>query len=428
MDGGRTDTRHPAVLRFAELLPSALPRFEAHRMRRGGDLDHVDPAATVSNRILIGEADWVDRTLREIDAMRHENFAEELEALEKRGRAKELDARIREGLKDPWRASKGGPLREVILTANRSFFDPADGEQTPQSVIAAARTTSAFEAHAVEWLRTRFGDDVVHARADHDETAYHIHAVIMTRTQKVSKRRGRQRLIQPSAHPLIKDYEAAQDDIGEWMSAVGLRRGDRTAEARRRAKEAGLPPPERRKHIPPAIHRAERERGLQKRERDVAEREREATMAEAEADATLAVAEAFASGAVGVNSATGREEPRPESVPKPAFDALARRARRSESAAHRARSAFTSAYRNITAAAVRDAEAAVEKRWSEAFAAIDRGFASLKGFRDKMIALLPVRLRRQFAATTDEDLGRASDELHDIARKRPVPRRDEPER
>jgi hypothetical protein len=236
-------TLHPVVLRFAEMFPSALPKFEAHRRRIGGDLDHVDADATPRNRLLIGEPDWAAEALAEIELMRHENLAEELTALKALKRKKEMDVRFREGLKDPWKASKGGPLREVILTAHRSYFDPTDGSPDPFAAAGAVGRAHAFEQCAVEWLTTRFGADVIHARADHDETAYHIHAVILPRAEKVSARRGRQKTIQPSVHPLIADYEAAQDDVGAFFAAVGLRRGDRTAAARRAAHVAGLPLP-----------------------------------------------------------------------------------------------------------------------------------------------------------------------------------------
>jgi hypothetical protein len=59
-------TLHPVVLRFAEMFPSALPGFEAHRRRIGGDLDHVDADATPRNQLLIGGPDWAAEALAEI--------------------------------------------------------------------------------------------------------------------------------------------------------------------------------------------------------------------------------------------------------------------------------------------------------------------------------------------------------------------------
>ena len=115
--------RHPIVLRFAELRPEDLSKFVMHMKRAGGDLSHVDPSRAEDNERLIGEDDWVEAGMAEINYMRHANFTEELQALKARKRRKEMDARILQGLVEPWKESKGGPLREVILTANKDWFE-----------------------------------------------------------------------------------------------------------------------------------------------------------------------------------------------------------------------------------------------------------------------------------------------------------------
>lgn len=221
--------RRPIVLRFAEMFPSALARYEMHAARRGGNLEHVDPKRSGKNRLLIGDADWRSTLEQEIADNAAENFVEEVEALARRKREKERKQVQFRGVVDPWKASNGGPLREVILTAHRDWFsgrnDMDHFEDDPRPV--------RFEKAAVEWLRSRFGDMVVHARADHDEMTYHIHAIIAPWVEKTSTRRGRQRLLQPSAHPLLKSYEAAQDDVGAHFERIGLDRGQRTAAKRR---------------------------------------------------------------------------------------------------------------------------------------------------------------------------------------------------
>ena len=236
-----TAVSHPVVLRFAELFPAQLAGYAMHGARTGGDLSHVDAEPSGLNRILIGSEDWREQALAEIDAMRHENLAEELEALKARGRTKEMDARAREGLKDPWRASKGGPLREVILTASKDWFEAPDAPSMFGQPVAEREFE--FQAKAVEWLKRNFGDDVIHARADHDERTCHIHAIILPREVKKSQRRGTQRMLQPSVHPLIEDYEKAQDGAGAFFASVGLRRGERSAKARRQARDAGIQAP-----------------------------------------------------------------------------------------------------------------------------------------------------------------------------------------
>lgn len=220
--------RHPIVLRFASMFPSALARFEMHAARRGGDLSHVNPSKTHQNSLLIGDADWRARLEEALALARAENLAEELEALARRKRAKERKARLLEGLRDPWHASDGGPLREVILTANRLWFlEPgaADGRPGEDRRVM-------FERAAVEWLQSRFPGQVIHARGEHDELTYHIHAVIAPWQEKTTTRRGKQRLLVPTAHPLLNDYEAAQDDAGDFFRTIGLDRGERTKAAR----------------------------------------------------------------------------------------------------------------------------------------------------------------------------------------------------
>jgi hypothetical protein len=226
----RMKSEHPVVLRFAEMFPSALARYEMHATRKGGNLDHIDPIRSGSNRLLIGGSDWRAKLEQEIDAATAANLAAELEALRRRKRWKEIDQRLRQGKEPPWRASTGGPLREVILTAHRAWFADADAD-TPET------RAQRFEAQAIKWLQSRFGDAVVHARADHDEMTYHIHAILAPWAEKNSVRRGSQRLLQPSSNPLLKNYEAAQDDVGEFFAILGLKRGKRRAEKRREIAE-----------------------------------------------------------------------------------------------------------------------------------------------------------------------------------------------
>ena len=58
MDGSRAATDYPVVLRFEGLYPHQLAGYEAHRMRKRGNLAHVDAGRSHLNRRLIGDADW----------------------------------------------------------------------------------------------------------------------------------------------------------------------------------------------------------------------------------------------------------------------------------------------------------------------------------------------------------------------------------
>lgn len=170
------DVIHPIVLRFAGMHPGDLRGFEAHRKRKGGDLGHVDPTRSHQNRPLIGTADWAEEAFSLLEARKAENFADELESLARRKRKKDLLRRSAEGPHDPWRPTRHGPLREVILTANKDWFDAIEFDDNDDIDFEARE--KLFEERAVAWLQETFGDDVIHARADLDETTYHIHAVI----------------------------------------------------------------------------------------------------------------------------------------------------------------------------------------------------------------------------------------------------------
>ena len=221
-----SSTEYPIVCRFEGMSARDLAGYEAHRTRKNGDLGHVDRKRSHMNRRLIGQSDWARTAMEEIRTMAMETYAAELETLEQRCDRKRLDLRLAEGPKDPWRASRHGPLREVILTANKEWFEDAGSSDVLFDEKAKDRKERVFEERAVSWLLKSFGDDVIHARADLDEEAYHIHAVIMPRAT-VQKFGTECRVLQPSIHPFIKDYEKAQDDLGSWFSEVGLVRGER---------------------------------------------------------------------------------------------------------------------------------------------------------------------------------------------------------
>ncbi|MFC2970146.1 plasmid recombination protein [Acidimangrovimonas pyrenivorans] len=273
---------HPVVLRFAELFPHQLRRYRLHNDRKQRDMDHVDHGRTHLNRTLIGEPDWFESLAADIRVASLANINQEVEGLQRAKRIGEAKRRLLEGPRAPWRPSKGGPLREFIVTAHRDWFEPpgADGGKplTQEEQEARAQKIEErerqFETRVLEWLDTRFGDMVVHARADRDETTFHIHGVIAPWTEKHSKRSGRQKLLQPSSHPLLKDYEKAQDDIGAFFAEMGLVRGEQRALARRQAKAArkrgeDVAAPEPRVHVPAHVWRADEERRLAREAEDL---------------------------------------------------------------------------------------------------------------------------------------------------------------
>jgi len=241
-----TTNNQPIVLRFEGLRPEQLSRFELHRLRKQMDGYEFEPRRTRFNKLLIGNETWAKDALAEIDEMRMENFANELTKLKKRKRIGEIENRMIEGPKDPWRPSKHGPMREVIITANADWFAAAGDQSTWRGMMAKRRREKHFEDLAIGWLSYNFGEDVVHARADRDEKTYHIHAVILPRGED---QHGRSMLI-PSKHDAIRSYEHAQDIAGIWFAQAGLVRGEARAFASRQARAAGMKGPDPVEHKP----------------------------------------------------------------------------------------------------------------------------------------------------------------------------------
>lgn len=301
--------KHPIVLRFEGMDPSDIGGYEAHRYRKGGDLGHIDRDRP-KPRLLIGTHSWAEEAQAEIKLMKLETFAAELADLDRRKRRKEIERRRIEGPRDPWRASRHGPMRELILTANKEWF-----EQTESSDVEFSTSKEElFEERAVAWLKESFGDDVIHARADFDEQAYHIHAVIMPRAT-VKKYGTECRVLQPSVHPLIKDYEAAQDSVGEWFSEIGLARGQRHKQAIRDALNDGRKPPASPRHVRPAVWRAKQERKLAEKEAALETRQREVSEREEQADEIIAFGEAVAAGGIDENGQPAASAQQSEKTP-----------------------------------------------------------------------------------------------------------------
>ncbi len=384
-------TDFPVVLRFEGMFPADLGGFEKHRTRKGGDLGHVDKSKSDLNRRLHGKEDWAERTLAEIEEMKAENFTDEIETLTRRRRKSELQKRIVEGPRDPWRATRHGPMREVILTANRKWFDEI--EDLGDCMVFDKRERD-FETLALAWLKLNFGDDMVHARADLDETAYHIHAVIVPKVQ-VNLNGTKRWMLQPSKHMAVKKYEAAQDSVGVWFSTLGLCRGERRAAAIREARLAGEIPDQKlyRHHVRTVDWRkaedtrlVEKGQDLDKREEDLAAskklqssrqevieareaavevRETAVDAREDDADAILAVGEAISSGQFTIETDTDDPDtPRLRNAPdaRPGILASLRaRMDKAPGAVTRALRVFSGAFSRLREDAKTEARAELER-------------------------------------------------------------------
>lgn len=419
------------VCRFQGLFPADLGGYEKHRTRNGGDLGHVNPSRSHLNRSVIGEADWAARTTAMIEDMKAENFADEIETLTRRRRKKQIKERMAEGPRDPWRATRHGPMREVILTANRDWFDAL-----PTAAAREARA-QAFEDAARDWLLENFGEDVVHARADLDEQAFHIHAVIVPKVQ-VELNGTKRWMLQPSKHDLIKNYEAAQDSVGAHFAPLGLVRGERRAEAVRKARQAGEEPPAYRQHVRTADWRKaedtrivgtiadldrraeamateevaieQKREAVTDRENAIGAREDAAVAKEQEADAVLAVGQGLAAGAFDIEDRDGT--PALVETPDAKPGLLSKlRARMALSSAGRARAlhAFSKTLARLRKQARDEAKTAVARDTAEIQSADETIVEIVSRFPDAerhSIAKIRVSLTARIMALTGRDAGR----------------------
>jgi hypothetical protein len=226
---GRLETA-PIVLRFASLFPRDLKRREMHDKRTGGDLSHIRMDLSHLNTQPVGGPDWIERLLAEIAVAMEHNFEEEIAARERKGRFLEAERLRERGPVDPWKFTREGPLREGIITVNKMWFGGTGHENwDPERV-------EAFKQRAMEFLLEHFPDaQLREVNIDEDEVALHIHFAVAVWVEKVSQNRGRQWLLQPSANPLLANYEYAQDVAGEAFLDLGIHRGERRAAAARQA-------------------------------------------------------------------------------------------------------------------------------------------------------------------------------------------------
>jgi hypothetical protein len=395
MEGSPYDTRFPVVLRFEGIGPENLAGYEKHRKRAGGDTGHILEHPPAPNRLLIGDEDWAAKALAEITEMKLQNFAAELQALEQRKRKKDLENRLAEGPRNPWRPTRHGPMREVILTANKEWFN-ADPAAVFDEGIDQNQRIADFERLAVDWLKEQFGEDVIHARADLDEEAYHIHAVIMPRVRVEMTRKDRKTgekkviatrlMLQPSKFDVIENYEHAQDSVGKWFSEIGLVRGEKRKEAFREAVAKGETPPPKRVHTRTRDWRRKKDVEFAKREHDLEARtsavdERAAAVDEkaAEADAIIEITEAIAQGVVepAIQGETAKVIPVKGHEKDKAFLRAQRHAQRSPRGASRVARAFRGGW-----------AAMFEKARKDAFARVNEDFRAAAKTVDEVKALL----------------------------------------
>jgi hypothetical protein len=188
---------------------------------------------------------------------------------------------------------------------------------------------------------------------------------------------------------MIKDYEAAQDSVGEWFRDLGLVRGEKRAKAirdavRANANHRGAAPrvvlPERREHVSPRDWRRAQERKLDARERKVGARE-------TEADAVLDLATKVADGEIEVPEEDAETPPvqRPDGAgEQPEHDTA------TNAPPEAARALFGKALAKLRSQAREEARADLRKAWDQ----IKTADAAI----DAAARLLPETARKKIAA------------------------------
>ncbi len=254
--------QHPVVFRLKAIWPGELGRVEMHRKRTGGDLSHVNRARSHLNTFLVGDEDWKEELLADIETSKVQNLANRVAALESKKRKKQAREVAAAGPQDPWQTTRGhGPLREGILTANREFFaGDLPGFEDQEKV-------AAFEERALKFLDEQFGDALVAAWKDLDEEGYHIHFAVAKWVEKTTGKGGKQRTLVPSAVPVVKSYEDGQDIVASYFSDIGLTRGKKRAQERRDALAEEKKVDPKRENTPCHTWRAEQAVELQKTRR-----------------------------------------------------------------------------------------------------------------------------------------------------------------
>lgn len=246
------DFAHPIVLRFANLKPKDLGRFKMHDRRAGGDLAHVDLSRISLNRTEHGGADWSLRFTRRILQAARKNLGAQVLALREKGRIKDAERCQQQGRVPPWNGNTDAPLREGILTVNKAWFGGSGADEWDADKLAE------FRVHAMSFLRKHFPKgQLVYAASHSDEEAFHIHFVVAVWKTVTTANRGKQIVLKAADNPLLRSYEHAQDLAGAHFEPLGIVRGERRAEARRKARAEGRKLPAKRYHVAPSQYRAQ---------------------------------------------------------------------------------------------------------------------------------------------------------------------------
>jgi hypothetical protein len=267
-------TEYPVVYQERSFWPRDARRLARHHKpehRRGKKWCNEDLLG--GNEVVAGSIEALENFAEEVSLAAQENRLELARAKREKGRPGEARKVLDSPVENPWKQSQTkGVLRGYVKTADATWFEDDNfsglGFRDPEKVekFKAAATASMWKHFKPE--------DILFAVWEVDERGPHLHIYARHWKETVSKNRGRQQLLQPTDMKLSRNPERAQDLVADDFAHLGLVRGKRHAEERRKAKREGRPIPPKPKVTSVRDWALEQSIARQKEERRAAENAR----------------------------------------------------------------------------------------------------------------------------------------------------------
>lgn len=177
------------VFNIRPAAASDVRNLSAHELHRTPDGNSaIDPERSHLNRVLLGP----------------------------RTQSEALEALFASGVQRPT-AQAEAPYIQIVIGASAEFFRPNDpeaaGTYDPERV-------EQFQREAMEWLKAKFGDDLLHVSLHLDETTPHMHVLVAPTYEKAARKPGRKKRGETDA-----DFEARKREAAErpTIRTVGRR-------------------------------------------------------------------------------------------------------------------------------------------------------------------------------------------------------------
>jgi hypothetical protein len=172
-----------------------IAKLKEHWDRTGGDLGHIDRARSAQNQLLFGASDPVSEIQK---------------------RVAEAGAKIHGNCKHPY--------LNGLCVASPNFFTETDNST---SGLEPSARLAAWAAASLEYLRERYGENLVRVFLEVDEETPHISFVVCPIDTKTSAK-GSRAWISPSSVKLghRNDYQTEQTLYADAVAHLGLIRGE----------------------------------------------------------------------------------------------------------------------------------------------------------------------------------------------------------